>query len=123
MKSGVSGRAELVVAWQDTAAAASSGDVPVLGTPRVVALCEEAAVAALAGLLDGARTSVGSRVEIAHLAPVAVGSRVVALASLERHEGRRLVFSVSVSDGCGLVAVGKLTRVVVERDQFLDKAR
>ncbi len=100
-----------------------SGDVPVLGTPRVVSLCEEASIEALAGLLTESQTSVGTRVEIAHLAPVAVGSTVRAAANLERSEGRRLIFSVSVTDACGLVAAGKVTRVVVERDHFVAKAR
>jgi fluoroacetyl-CoA thioesterase len=46
-----------------------------------------------------------------------------ATATLDRVEGRRLTFNVSVNDHCGLVAAGKVTRVVVERDRFLDKAR
>ncbi|HET9070361.1 MAG TPA: hotdog domain-containing protein [Acidimicrobiales bacterium] len=123
VKQAMSGAAELVVAWEDTAAAARSGDVPVLATPRVVALCEEASVHALAGYLPEGHTSVGTRVEMAHLAAVAVGSAVRAVATLEKTEGRRLVFSVSVTDRCGLVAVGKVTRVVVERDHFVHKAR
>jgi fluoroacetyl-CoA thioesterase len=123
VNSGVTGTVELVVAWDDTAAAAHSGDVPVLGTPRVVSLCEEASIGALAEALPEGQTSVGSRVEIAHLAPVAVGSTVRASATLERSEGRRLIFSVSVTDACGLVAVGKVTRVVVDRDHFVEKAR
>jgi fluoroacetyl-CoA thioesterase len=113
----------MVVASGDTAAAVGSGDVPVLATPRLVSLCEQAAVEALAGVLGAGKTSVGSRVEVAHLAAVAVGSSVRAVASLERAEGRRLVFSVSVTDACGLVAAGRLTRVIVDRDDFVGKAR
>jgi fluoroacetyl-CoA thioesterase len=113
----------LTVTSADTAAAMGSGDVPVLATPRVVALCEEATVRALAGKLAPDETSVGARVELAHLAPVAVGSEVRATATLERTEGRRLVFSVSVTDACGLVAAGRVTRNVVNRDAFLERAR
>lgn len=123
VKSGATGSAEMVVTWEDTAAAVRSGDVPVLATPRVVGLCEAASMDALAGMLEPERTSVGNRIELSHLAAVAVGSTVRAVASLERSEGRRLVFSVSVSDACGLVAVGKVTRVIVERDRFVDSAR
>jgi fluoroacetyl-CoA thioesterase len=112
-----------VVTEADTAIALRSGDVPVLGTPRVVALCEEAAVLILAGLLTAGQTSVSSRAEIAHVAPVAVGTLVRANATLERSEGRRLVFNVSVTDACGLVAAGKLTRIIVDREQFIRKAR
>lgn len=123
VRTALSGAAELTVAWEDTAEAARSGDVPVLGTPRLIALCEQAAVEALHGSLDPGRTSVGARVEVAHLAAVAVGSTVRAVAALERTEGRRMVFSVTVNDACGLVAAGKVTRVVVERDHFVAKAR
>jgi fluoroacetyl-CoA thioesterase len=123
VRSGVHGEIEHVVTDRDTAAALHSGDVPVLGTPRIVSLCEEASIDALAGLLGDGQTSVGSRIEIAHLAPVAVGSKVRATATLDRSEGRRLIFSVSVSDACGLVAAGKITRIVVDRDHFVAKAR
>jgi fluoroacetyl-CoA thioesterase len=122
-KPGSSAKVELTVTADDTAEALGSGDVPVLGTPRVVALCEEVAVACIAGQLTPGTTSVGMRVQLDHLAPTKVGSRVVAEAALEKVEGRRLTFTVSVSDHAGLVAAGKVTRVLVERDRFLDKAR
>lgn len=112
---------ELVVSADDTAIAARSGDVAVLATPRIVALCEEAAIAAIGELADG-ETSVGMRVQIDHLAPTAVGSKVAADARLEKIEGRRLIFSVAVNDDRGLVAAGKVTRVVVDRDRFLEKS-
>jgi predicted thioesterase len=120
---GLHGSAKLVVADGDTARALKSGEVDVLGTPRLIALVEEAAVAAVADLLPAGHTSVGMRVQIDHLAPTNVGSSVAAEATLERVEGRRLTFTVSVSDHCGLVAAGKVTRVVVETEHFLDKAR
>jgi predicted thioesterase len=62
-------------------------------------------------------------VQIDHLQPTSVGSEVVAEAVLERVEGRRLTFTIAVSDACGLVAAGKVTRVIVETDRFLDRAR
>ena len=115
--------AELTVADADTAIAMHSGDVPVLATPRLVALCEEAAVAAALTALTEGQTTVGMRVQIDHVAPIAVGTTVRAEAKLERVEGRRLRFSVSVTDACGLVAAGKLTRVIVDRERFVEKAR
>jgi fluoroacetyl-CoA thioesterase len=123
VRSGIHGEVDHVVTDLDTAAAMHSGDVAVLGTPKIVSLCEQAAVSALTGFLTPEQTSVGSRVEVAHLAPVAVGSKVRATATLERSEGRRLIFSVSVSDSCGLVAAGRITRVVVDRTAFGAKAR
>jgi predicted thioesterase len=62
-------------------------------------------------------------VQVDHLAPTNVGSSVAAEATLERVEGRRLTFTISVSDHCGLVAAGKVTRVIVDTERFLDKAR
>lgn len=123
VKSGVQATVGLTVSTADTASSLHSGDVEVLGTPRIVALCEEAALQALAHQLELGQTSVGSRVELTHLAPVAIGSEVRATATLERSEGRRLIFNVSVVDACGLVAAGKVTRVVVDREHFLRKAR
>lgn len=118
---GLCGHVELVVSDADTAIAARSGDVPVLSTPRIVALCEEAAVAAVAGLVAPGETTVGMRVQLDHLAPTAVGQLVTVDARLETVKGRRIKFSVSVNDDRGLVAAGKVTRVVVDRERFLDK--
>jgi len=112
----------LTVGDADTAVAAHSGDVAMLATPRVIALCEEAAVAAVAGHLATGETTVSMRVQLDHLAPAPVGDTVTAGAKLEKVEGRRLRFSVSVSDERGLVAAGKVTRVVVDRARFLDTA-
>lgn len=118
---GLRGEVTLVVSAEDTAIAARSGDVPVLGTPRLVALVEEAAVAALEGELEEGRTTVGMRVQLDHLAPTAVGGEVRAEAVLEKVEGPRLTFTVSAHDGRGLVGVGRVTRVIVSRERFLDK--
>lgn len=111
------------MAEEDTALALHSGSVPVLGTPRLIALCEEAAIHAIVDLLPPEQTTVGMRVQLDHLAPTHVGSAVAAEATLERVQGRRLTFTVSVSDHCGLVAAGKVTRVIVDTEAFLDKAR
>lgn len=109
----------------DTAEGLGSGDVPVLATPRLVALCEEASCRAVAASLPEGRTSVGSRVQFDHLVPVPVGATVCAEATLEKVEGRRLVFTVAATlrstSRTGLVAAGRLTRVVVDRAEFMAK--
>ena len=120
---GLHGSAKLVVSDDDTAIALKSGEVAVLGTPRLIALVEEAAMGAVADSLPRGQTTVGMRVQVDHLAPTNVGSAVAAEATLERVEGRRLTFTVSVTDHCGLVAAGKVTRVIVETERFLEKAR
>ena len=118
-----SATATLTVGEADTAIALRSGDVAVLGTPRIVALCEEATCAAFGPQLEPGETTVGTRVEIAHRLPVAIGEQVVAVATLERTEGRRLRFTVSVTSEKGLVAAGKISRAVVDRKAFLEKTR
>jgi predicted thioesterase len=112
---------KLTVGDEDTAIAFCSGDVPVLATPRVVALCEEATVSALVGRLLPGQTTVGMRIQLDHLQPTAIGSTVAAEAVLEKVEGRRLHFTVSVRDHRGLIACGKVTRVVVDTERFLDQ--
>lgn len=122
LEAGLWGDAKLVVTDADTALALGSGTVPVLGTPRVVALAEEACCHAIEGQLPEGHTSVGMRVQVDHLQPTAVGQQVVAEATLEKIEGRRLTFTVSVSDACGLIAAGKVTRVIVETERFIERA-
>jgi predicted thioesterase len=101
-----------------TAASMGSGDVDVLGTPAVLALVERAAVAALRGLLPDDRTSVGAWVELEHVAPSAVGTRVRAHARLQSVEDRRLTFTFQVADRAGMVARGSHVRIIVDRDAF-----
>ena len=113
----------LLVESADTALALRTGDVQVLATPRLVALAEEATVRAVEGQLAEGTTTVGYRVQVDHLAPVPVGGRVKAEAVLESVEGRRLTFRVSLTDDRGLVGAGRITRVVVERDRFMDRAQ
>ena len=119
---GLTAEVELVVGDGDTAVALRSGEVPVLGTPRVVALCEEATVLALSGRLEDGTTTVGHTVQLDHVAPTRVGTSVRAEATLLKVNGRRLTFSVSVTDARGLVAAGKVTRVIVDADRFMEKA-
>jgi predicted thioesterase len=123
LEPGRNGRSFLVVGDQDTAVALGSGDVNVLATPRLISLCEEATVQAVVGALGPGQTSVGVSVRFDHLAPVRVGSQVAAEAILEKVEGRRLIFTVTATDAAGLVGAGRVTRVVVDIEGFLAKAR
>jgi fluoroacetyl-CoA thioesterase len=106
-----------------TAEQLGSGDVPVLGTPAVLAMVEAAAVAAVADELDAGTTTVGASVDLTHLAPTEIEAQVVATAALTEVDGRRLRFRFEVTDPAGPVAHGEHIRVVVDRDSFLDTAR
>ncbi len=118
---GLRAEVTLQVTDADTAIAIRSGDVPVLATPRLLALCEEATVAAIADALEPGRTTVGMRVQLDHVNPTVVGGTVRAEAVLEKVEGPRLTFTVSAHDDRGLIGVGRVTRVMVGREKFLQK--
>ena len=94
-----------------------------LGTPRLVALCEEACCRCVASALGPGSTTVGMKVRLDHLQPSPIGAKVVAEAVLSKAEGRRLTFTVSASDERGLVAVGKVVRVVVDVERFMDRCK
>jgi predicted thioesterase len=119
---GLTARVELTVTDSDTAQAVGSGDVPVLGTPRVLALVEAATVAATATRLPPGATTVGARVELEHLAATPVGRTVTAQARLATVDGRRLGFEVQVTDGAVTVAQGRVERVLVDRHRFVERA-
>jgi predicted thioesterase len=106
----------------DTARALGSGDLEVLATPRLLAWCEHATVLALAGELTDRETSVGTRVELAHQRPSAVGAAVTVHAQLVHQDGRLLRFDVHAEDGEGVpLADGQVTRVVVDRERFVSR--
>jgi fluoroacetyl-CoA thioesterase len=108
----------LEVSDADTALALGSGDVPVLATPRVLALAEQAAMQAIGSSLPEGRTSVGAWAEVEHLLPTPVGERVDAEAVLLGVHGRRLEFSVTVRSGDEEVAHIRHRRVIVSRARF-----
>lgn len=123
VRTGLSAIVDLTVTDADTALAMRSGEVPVLATPRILALVEEATMRALDGHLGQGSSTVGMRVQLEHISPTPIGGTVRAEANLERVEGRKLSFRVSARDERGLVAAGKVTRVVVDVERFMDKTR
>ncbi|MDH4077009.1 MAG: thioesterase [Acidimicrobiia bacterium] len=120
-ESGLVATRSLTVSDADTASALGSGSVLVLATPRLLALCEEATVAAVADHLDPGMTTVGIQVRLDHVAASPVGREVTAEATLEKVAGRKLFFTVSAHDDRGLVAAGKVTRVIVDEASFMAK--
>jgi predicted thioesterase len=122
LTAGLTARVELTVTDADTAQAMGSGDVPVLGTPRVLALAEAATVAATAARLAPGSTTVGTRVELEHTAPSPVGATVTATATLAKVDGRRLLFEVKITAGQQTVAEARVERTLVDRQRFLSRA-
>lgn len=108
---------------RSTAIALGSGDLPVLATPKVVALVEEAAVAAVAGLVADTDTTVGSHIDVDHLAPTPIGGTVVATATVVALKGRRLDFEATVTEEAELVAKATHVRYIVNRESFMESVR
>lgn len=115
---GANASIDITVADGDTAIAQGSGDVPVLATPRVVALVEGAAVEVIAGTLTDEQTTVGTHIDLQHLKASPVGTEVRAMATLHEIDGRMLHFQVEAYMGAEVVATGTHTRVVVKRAAF-----
>jgi predicted thioesterase len=108
----------LVVGDGDTALAYGSGDVPVLATPRVLALAEQAAVAALGEELDEGQTSVGVHAELHHVKATNVDAAVTATAEVLAVSGRQVTFEFRVTEGDEVAAYGTHRRVIVDRSRF-----
>lgn len=112
---------KIIVTASQTAEAMGSGDMPVLATPALVALMENAAMMAVRPLLEEGDTTVGGSINVQHLKPSPVGAEVEATATLVQHEGRKFVFSIEAHQGDVLVGTAEHVRFSVNRDRFLDK--
>ncbi len=124
MATGAAATLSFVVSGDDTAAALGSGDLPVLGTPRLLAWAEAATCAALAPSLEEGRTSVGTRVTLEHRAASPVGTSVVVTATVVHRDGRLVRFEVvALDDAEQVVGHGEVTRVVVDAERFLSRVR
>ena len=122
LKTGILGRASLTVTGENTARAMGSGALPVLATPAVAALVEQAAWQSVQPELEEGCGTVGTRLNLAHKAATPVGGQVTAETELVEIDRRRLVFRFTVTDGAGLVADGTHERFVVTNDRFLARA-
>ena len=118
---GLRGHATMQATQKYTAEAWGSGDVPVFGTPSLVALLETAAVNAVAKHLGPGETTVGTWLDVSHLAATPVGLEVQAEAELIAIEGRKLTFTVVAHDSWEKIGECRHHRVIVARDRFLAK--
>jgi len=126
LQAGLSADIRRTVSEEDTARALGSGDLDVLGTPRLLAWCEQATLAALDGRLPDGRTTVGTRVELVHGRGSALGASVEVHAVLEHVDGRLLRFEVvaeqaTTAGPTTTVGRARITRVVVDRERFLSR--
>lgn len=116
------GEALAVVNSTNTAVSIKSGSLPVLATPMMIALMEEATCNACEDLLEEGETTVGTKIEVSHTRPSGLGATVCAYAKLVELDGRRLVFNVTAKDGDGnIIGKGTIERFVVLTDKFMKK--
>lgn len=119
---GVTNEKSVAVMIENTALAMGSGTLRVFATPAMIALIEGCCAESVEDLLDEGITSVGTKVEIEHLAATPLGVSVLCKSKLIAVDGRRLDFEVDVYDNAGLIGKGKHTRFTVDADRFTAKA-
>ena len=123
LKPGLHGSTDIIVGTRDTAPHVGSGKIKVLATPVMVSLMEEAALIAVEGLLPAGHQTVGTRLDITHVAATPVGMRVTARAELTKVDGRRLTFHVKASDEKETISEGMHERIIVNVARFDERAQ
>ena len=118
---GLKHTSELIVTDAVTAVKVGSGDMPVLATPMMMALMENAAMLAVRDVLPEGCTTVGGHIESSHLKPSKVGNVVRAEAEVTKVDGKKIVFKVAAYSGDTLLGEGTHLRFIVDRDKFMSK--
>lgn len=118
LSTGMRGEASLVVGTNDTASRIGSGRVPVLGTPVMITLIEEAALACIEHALPDGHQSLGTHLDVSHIAATPIGMKITAEAELVEIDGRRLTFAVRARDEVEVIGEGRHARVVVDVARF-----
>lgn len=112
---------ELTVTDAVTAVKVGSGDMPVLATPMLMALMENAAMLAVRDVLPEGCTTVGGHIESSHLKPSKIGDVVRAEAEVTKVDGKKIMFKVAAYSGDILLGEGTHLRFIVDRDKFMSK--
>lgn len=110
---------EIIVKDSLSAENVGSGDMPVLATPMMMALMENAAMLAVKDSLEEGMTTVGGHIESSHLTPTKIGEKVMATAEVTRVDGKKIFFKISAFCGETLLGEGTHLRFIVDRQKFL----
>lgn len=121
VEKGLKSESRTVVSAENVAATMGSGDMQVFATPAMVALMENAAMNAVAGVLEPGTSTVGVEMSVSHVKASPVGAEVTASAVLTEVDGRKLTFEVRAWDGKGTIGEGRHVRFIVDRERFLAK--
>jgi fluoroacetyl-CoA thioesterase len=123
LQRGMTGEAVTMVTHENTAAAIGAGGVEVFGTPMLIALMENASWKAVVDALDEGYVTVGTHVNISHLAATPLGQQVRASAELIEIDERRLIFNVVAYDERQKVGEGQHERAIVNLERFLGRVK
>lgn len=115
---GLKHTSELIVDEHLTAIDIGSGDMPVLATPAMMALMENAAMIAVADNLPDGCTTVGGHIESSHVRPSKIGEKVCATAEVTNVEGKKIKFKVSAYSGETLIGEGTHLRFIVDKEKI-----
>lgn len=118
---GITGEKSVAVSIENTAIAMGSGTLRVFATPSMIALIEGCCAESVEDRLGEGITSVGTKVDVEHLAASPIGASILCKSKLVACDGRRLDFEVEVFDNNGLIGKGKHTRFTVDADKFVSK--
>lgn len=121
VEKGLKSESRTVVSAENVAATMGSGDMQVFATPAMVALMENAAMNAVAGVLEPGVSTVGVEMSVSHVKASPVGAEVTASAVLTEVDGRKLTFEVRAWDDKGTIGEGRHVRFIVDRERFLAK--
>ena len=121
IQEGLTHTSELTVNDAVTAVAMGSGDMPVLATPAMMALMENAAMLAVADHLPEGCTTVGGQITSSHLKPSKLGDTVMATATVTRVDGKKIEFRVEAHCGDTLLGEGTHLRFIVDREKFISR--
>ena len=122
MKTGIRGEQMIIVTEQQTAKYLGSGELAVFATPCMIALMENTAYKSVQPFLDPGQGTVGTLLNVKHLAATPVGMEVRCETKLIEIDRKRLVFEVEAFDACGLIGEGTHERFVIDNQKFMQKA-
>ena len=122
MEAGMKGRLELTVTKDKCAGALGSGELDVFATPAMIAMIEETCWRSVVSALAPGEGTVGTELNVKHLAATPIGLKVTCESELTLVDRRRLVFHVKVYDPFGLVGEGTHERFIIQYEKFMKKA-
>ena len=122
MQIGITGKQTITVTEEKTAQAMGSGTLPVFATPAMIALMENTASKSVEAKLDEGAGTVGTLINVKHVAAPPVGMDVTCETKLVEVDRKRLVFEVKAYDAAGVIGEGTHERFIIDNERFLAKA-